>query len=134
MSNIIDNKTLLDAHDKFEEAQAENKHTSLVFEIVRAAIVDEHDNPSPSELESLKSYYETDPESFEEEALPIYMTTTQLYENLTERQCNILYKYVVEKFRVKDIANYYSISAPGVIKTIQLIQKKALKLKLNQMI
>lgn len=132
---LIDNMALVEGETKLEEAQVENKHTSLVLEIVQAAIIDSGNNntTSPSELDNIKSYYETDPLAFEEEALPIYLATTKLYDDLTERQCKILYKYVVERYRVVDIANYYNISAPGVLKTIKLIRKKALKLHINNL-
>ena len=135
--SLIDNDALNEGQHRLEEAQVENKHTELSFKIVQAAIVDSQDayksSDLPSELENIKNYYLTELE-FEEEALPLYLKVTELYENLTERQAHILYKFVVERFRIIDIANYYKISAPGVKKTLQLIQRKAKKLKISELL
>jgi len=130
---LLDNNKLLEGQESLELAQLENKQTEFTFRIVQAAIIDSHNSSDTSELEDIKNYYLTSIE-FEEKALPIYLATTQLYEQLTERQAKILFKFAVERFRIIDIAHYYHISAPGVKKTLNLIKKKALKLKINELL
>lgn len=124
---LIDNETLLYAHDKWEEHQGYHKQLVRALNIIKASIHDAHEPNQTAWLNSLIPDYATKKE-FDDEVIPLYIKCGTLYEELTERQQNILYMFICQDMKLNEVAKYFDISSPGVIKTLKLIQKKAIKI------
>jgi len=130
---LIDNLNILEGQEKLEQAQVENKDTELTLLIVEGAIQDVKDLNGKASLAEIKEYFLDDFEAFEDAKI-LYGAVERLCETLTVRQFQILFKYVVQRWRITDIAEHYEISSPAVINFLKLIRKKSKKLKIIDLI
>jgi DNA-directed RNA polymerase specialized sigma subunit len=123
---LIDNETLLEAHENYVEHQSVHKEKVRILNVIKAAVHDAHEPNETPWINNLRNDY-AEEEEFNA-AVKVYVKTGNLYESLTERQAVVLYLYLCADMKLNEIAQHLQISSPGVIKNIKLIQKKARKL------
>ena len=127
---MIDNENLLDGTRVAESANEQNKLHELNLFIIQAAIFDSHNNLN-SGLNELEDYFICIEDR--EKAEDLYKNFQKLCKIMTEKQFEVLELYMVNRWRLIDIAEELSIAPCTVLMRLKGVAKKIKKsnIKIN---
>ena len=125
---IYDSEALNERIKIMDLARIENKLIEREFKAVQAGILDGYMKDMNARFELGKYFTSTDEYIH---FYNIYLKAQELFIACTDKQQLVLYLLVCKKKKLCECAKELDISSPGVLKHLQLIQKRALKLKIN---
>jgi len=126
---LLDNQNLLDGQERLELANLENKKCTINLFIIQLAISDVIHNSSDGKIEIDEFFIEIEEH---EQAIELYNKFIDLCKNyLTLKQLDVMYKYVIQRQRLKDIALEMKVTPAAILKSIRFIAKKVKKHQIN---